>query len=134
MRYRLSDGLLASRGERHEGTHLDDIAIRHVDLALANVVAGDVPRGNSAVCLKGVQHGGSVDVGTVVVGDGNIAVLFTGVDSKAAVGNAALQRPRIVGRVGAARLLVAVTARTVVDLTIWCSAIFGALSAPSAVC
>jgi len=101
------------------GNHaLDEGGVLYVNHALANVISGDEEGGNSAVGLEVIQHGIRVDIRAVIVGDGDVAFINTVVDTDAAIGDAAKQGSRIVGRIPAGGPLVAVAGRAVADLAI----------------
>jgi len=114
------------------GNHaLDEAGVLYVNHALADIISGDEPGGNSPVGLEGIQHGFRVDIRAVIVGDGDVAIINTVEDTDTAIGDAAKQGSRIVGRIPAGGLLVAVAGRAVADLAIGRVAVNRALAAPS---
>jgi hypothetical protein len=93
-----------------------------VDRALAEIVASDEESGLRIVGLELVQHLLSVDVGTVIVGNGNSLRLQASADTDTSILDASELATIVVGSRSSVRGLVRVTSWTKVDLAVRCCA------------
>lgn len=102
-----------------------------VDLALAVVVAGDEEGGLGVVLLQHVEHAVGVDVGTIVVGQGDLAVHDTVIDTSTTILDGALQVTGNGRGVSSGRHGIGVAGRAVVELAVRRHAVLGADTTPS---
>jgi len=87
---------------------LDDTRPVLVDGALADVVTSDEERGVGSSCLEQFHNAFSVNVWTIVVGDGNGSRVVADVDAPTAIRNASELWARVVAGACSSRSLVGV--------------------------
>lgn len=102
-----------------------------VDLTLAVVVASDEESGLGVVLLQHIKHAVGVDIGTIVVSKGDLAVDDAVVDTSATVGNGALEIAGNAGSVSSSGGLVGIAGRTIVEETIRRRAVVSTGTTPS---
>lgn len=114
------------------GDHtIDDIAPLLIDSTLAKVDTGDEESGLETGSSELVKNLVSVDVWTVIVGDGNSSWLAAHVDTSTTILNAAFLRASIIASSGSSRSLVGIAGRTVVKQAVRSVAVLRSVSTVS---